>query len=79
MADVLGQQDEDGVTAAQKIIAALYSKATGNDKDSVRAAEVLLKRAYGEAKQSVELSGPNGGPINTVKFIVQQGDADAGK
>lgn len=54
LAEVLGE-DKDGITAAQAILMALRKKAASGD---VRAAEVLLNRAYGMAKQSIENIGP---------------------
>jgi hypothetical protein len=53
LAEVLGDE-KDGITAAQAILMALRKKAASGD---VRAAEVLLERAYGKAKQSLEHSG----------------------
>lgn len=53
LADVLGE-DKDGIEAAKAILMALRAKATKGD---VRAAEVLLDRAYGKAKQDIQLSG----------------------
>jgi len=53
MADVLGEE-KDGIEAAKAILMALRAKATKGD---VRAAEVLLDRAYGKAKQTIEHSG----------------------
>ena len=50
LADVLGE-DMDGMEAAKKILEAVRTKALKGD---VRAAEVLLDRAYGKAKQFVE-------------------------
>ena len=50
---VLGEE-KDGMTAAEAILKALRLKAAKGD---VRAAEVLLDRAYGKAKQSIEQSG----------------------
>lgn len=47
---VLGES-KDGVTAAEAILKALRAKATKGD---VRAAEVLLDRAYGKAMQKQE-------------------------
>jgi hypothetical protein len=47
---VLGEE-KDGVTAAEAILKALRLKAAKGD---VRAAEVLLDRAYGKAKQSID-------------------------
>lgn len=52
LADVLGEE-KDGIDAAKAILMALRSKATKGD---VRAAEILLDRAYGKAKQSMDLS-----------------------
>ena len=53
LADVLGEE-KDGIEAAKVILMALRAKATKGD---VRAAEVLLDRAYGKAKQTIEHSG----------------------
>ena len=53
LADVLGEE-KDGVTAGQAILMALRGKATKGD---VRAAEVLLDRAYGKAKQEMKIEG----------------------
>jgi hypothetical protein len=53
LADVLGEE-KDGVTAAEAILKALRAKAAKGD---IRAAEVLLDRGYGKAKQAVEHSG----------------------
>ena len=50
LADVLGEE-KDGLTAAEAILKALRLKATKGD---VRAAEVLLDRAYGKASQKIE-------------------------
>lgn len=52
LAEVLGEE-KDGVAAAQAILMALRAKATKGD---VRAAEVLLDRAYGKLKDTVELT-----------------------
>lgn len=50
LADVLGEE-KDGVTAAQAILNMLRSKAAKGD---IRAAEVLLDRAWGRARQAVD-------------------------
>ena len=50
MADVLGEE-KDGITAGEAILKALRAKATKGD---IRAAEVLLDRAYGKAKQTID-------------------------
>lgn len=49
LANVLGDE-KDGKTAAEAILMALRAKATKGD---VRAAELLLDRAYGKAKQEI--------------------------
>ncbi len=50
LADVLGEE-KDGVSAGEAILRALRAKATKGD---VRAAEVLLDRAYGKSKQTID-------------------------
>ena len=50
LAEVLGEE-KDGITAGEAILKALRAKATKGD---VRAAEVLLDRAYGKAKQTID-------------------------
>jgi hypothetical protein len=50
LADVMGEE-KDGLTAAVAILKALRAKATKGD---IRAAEVLLDRAYGKAKQTID-------------------------
>ena len=52
LADVLGEE-KDGVTAAEAILKALRAKATKGD---IRAAEVLLDRGWGKAKQSMDIT-----------------------
>lgn len=64
LADVLGEE-KDGIEAAKAILMALRAKATKGD---VRAAEVLLDRAYGKAKQNIEHSGEING---TTQLIFQ--------
>jgi hypothetical protein len=44
-------EEKDGKTAAEAILMALRAKAAKGD---VRAAEVLLDRAYGKAKQFID-------------------------
>lgn len=58
LAKVLGDE-KDGKSAAEAILAALRAKAARGD---VRAAELLLDRAYGKPKQDIELEGS----LNTV-------------
>jgi hypothetical protein len=52
LADVLGEE-KDGITAGEVILKALRAKAAKGD---VRAAEVLLDRAYGKSKQTMDVS-----------------------
>ena len=51
LADVLGEE-KDGVSAAEAILKAIRAKAAKGD---VRAAEVILDRAYGKPKQAVDI------------------------
>ena len=50
LADVLGEE-KDGVSAAEAILKAIRAKAAKGD---TRAAELLLDRAYGKPKQSID-------------------------
>ena len=50
LADVLGEK-KDGITAGEAILKAIRAKAAKGD---VRAAELLLDRAYGKPKQSID-------------------------
>ncbi len=59
MADVLGEE-KDGITAGEAILKALRAKATKGD---VRAAEVLLDRAYGKPKQTQETNITSSDPL----------------
>ena len=61
LADILSEE-KGGITAAAAIIKALLSKATKGD---VRAAEVLLDRAYGKTKQSIIIE-------DAIKIIVSR-------
>ena len=63
LADVLGEE-KDGLTAAEAILKALRMKAAKGD---IRAAEVLLDRAYGKAKQVTEEIGNS-----TIKLTIDR-------
>ena len=52
MAEVMGQE-KDGITAAQAILSMLRSKAAKGD---IKAAQLLLDRAYGKAKQQIDVT-----------------------
>jgi hypothetical protein len=67
LADVLGEE-KDGVSAADAILRKLRAMAAAGN---IRAAEILLDRAYGKSKQTVSMdvtmpsviiNAPNGGP-----------------
>ena len=54
--ELLGEvldEEKDGIKAARAILMALRGKATKGD---VRAAEVLLDRAYGKARQTTDIN-----------------------
>lgn len=63
LATVLGEE-KDGITAAEAILKALRAKAAKGD---VRAAEVILERAYGKIKQPIETTGVMKFKVTTVK------------
>jgi len=65
--DVLGEE-KDGITAAQAILMSLRKEAA---KGNVRAAEILLDRAYGKAKQAIEHSGKDGSDL-MFKVVVDE-------
>lgn len=53
LAEVLGDE-QNGINAAKAILIALRNSAI---KGNVRAAEVIIERAYGKAKQNIKLEG----------------------
>ena len=67
MADVLGEE-KDGITAGEAILKALRAKATKGD---VRAAEVLLDRAYGKPKQTQETNITSSDPLVIIRTEVK--------
>jgi hypothetical protein len=63
LADVLGEE-KDGVTAADAILRKLRAMAASGN---IRAAEILLDRAYGKSKQAVDFtSGGKAFPAPTI-------------
>jgi hypothetical protein len=73
MAKVMGEMGESGLTAMEAILKAQRSKAAKGD---TRAAELLLDRAYGKAKQSIDLSNEDGslnnlGSLSTEELIAR--------
>jgi hypothetical protein len=72
LAEVLGNETKGGVSAAQRILEALRARASRGD---VRAAEVLLERAYGKVKQTSEVTGKDGAPLIPARVEVVLVDA----
>jgi hypothetical protein len=74
LADVMGEE-KDGMTAAEAILKKLRQMATGGN---LRAAEILLDRAYGKVKQHHELTGADGGPLQVtpISFFTNEADQD---
>jgi len=70
-ADVLGEE-KDGITAAEAILKKLRSMAS---QGNIRAAELLLDRAYGKARSSVDITS-DGNAMPAPVIIVQKPDAD---
>ena len=73
MANVMGQE-KDGITAAEAIIMKLREQAAKGD---IKAAQLLLDRAYGKAKQNIDITTQ--GEKVTVPTIIFTKDADKGK
>ena len=73
MAEVLGEE-KDGITAAQAILNMLRGKAAKGD---IKAAQLLLDRAYGKSKQNIDITTQ--GEKVTVPTIIFTKDADKGK
>jgi hypothetical protein len=63
LAEVLGEKADNGPSGIKQILTALKRKAAKGD---TRAAELILDRAYGKAKQKVEVDIPN-----EVKFVIR--------
>ena len=59
LSDIMGEE-KDGMTAAEAILKRLRQMAT---QGNIKAAEMLLDRSYGKAKQPVEHTGKDGAPI----------------
>lgn len=73
LADVLGEE-KDGMSAAEAILKKLRQEAA---KGNLRAAEILLNRAYGMPKQRTEVTGAEGGPVETVIRFVDDSEDEA--
>lgn len=70
MANVLGVE-KDGITAAEAIIMKLREQAAKGD---IKAAQLLLDRAYGKAKQNIDITTQ--GEKVTVPTIIFTKDGD---
>jgi hypothetical protein len=70
LADVLGEE-KDGVTAAEAILKKLRAMAAAGN---IRAAEVLLDRGYGKAKQGIDLTTQGdklqGGTLHITREVI---------
>ena len=64
LANVLGKENKDGLTAAEEILMALHAKAKKGD---TRAAELLLDRGYGKPKQTVDQNLKTTEPLVIIK------------
>ena len=64
LANVLGKEGKEGLTAAEEILNALHAKAKKGD---TRAAELLLERAYGKPKQTVDQNLKTTEPLVIIK------------
>ena len=73
MAEVMGEE-KDGITAAQAILNMLRGKAAKGD---IKAAQLLLERAYGKSKQNIDITTQ--GEKVTVPTIIFTKDGDKGQ
>lgn len=72
LANVLGKEGKDGLSAAEEILNALHAKAKKGD---TRAAELLLDRAYGKPKQSIDNNITTTEPLVIVRTETKDKDA----
>ena len=72
MAKVLAEE-KDGMSALEAILKALRVKATKGD---VRAAQELLDRGFGKAKQTIEHEGEVAININPITWVKSGSDGD---
>ena len=64
LANVLGKENKDGLTAAEEILLALHAKAKKGD---TRAAELLLDRGYGKPKQTTDTNITSTEPLVIIR------------
>lgn len=62
IAEVL-TDEQNGITAAKAILMKFRQQAIGGN---IKAGEILLDRAWGKAKQSIEMTGPDGNALQPV-------------
>jgi hypothetical protein len=70
MGKLLGEDEESGICKMDSILNALYEKALKGD---VKAAEILLDRGYGKAKQIIDIDTKIT-EIAITKRIIEKGD-----
>ena len=70
LANLLGDE-KNGMTAATAILQAMFAKALKGD---VRAAELLMDRAYGKAKQTIDGEIKTPMEFNNVQFVFKSKD-----
>lgn len=70
LAEVLGGDPDDpgNYSEAKEVLQAMLTAAK---KGNVQAQTAILDRAYGKAKQAIEHSGPDGGPIQQKTIIIE--------
>ena len=72
MAEVLGEE-KNGITAAEAVLKAMLAKAARGD---VKAAQLILDRAYGKSLQQIDMT-TQGEKINQVQiYQIQSNDRD---
>jgi len=64
LSEIMGEE-KDGITAAEAILKRLRHMAT---QGNIKAAEMLLDRSYGKAKQPIEHTGKDAAPIEYIKL-----------
>lgn len=70
LADVLGEE-KDGVSAAEVILKALRLKASKGD---VRAAEIILDRAYGKSRQVIDNNINDQREVTITRKVINERD-----
>ena len=79
LAEIVREKTNDGADVVDFLIKVVNGRVRkAKLADRIHAAEVLLDRGFGKPLQSVELSGPDGGPIQliTIADLGRQSDGD---